>query len=43
MCVYLGSRFSCRHVVLKMKEKDLALSFSTEFFKLASEMSQVAV
>ena len=37
----LGNRFSCRHILLKMTDKDLVLSFFYWLFMLVNAMSQL--
>ena len=38
--VYLGSKFTCRHILLKISDKDLELFF-IRLFLFASEMLQM--
>ena len=39
--MYLGSRLSCKHILLKMTDKDLEFSFFISHSLSASEMLQI--
>ena len=43
MCIFLRRRFSCRHSLLKMTDKDLAFSFLISLSMLANKIVKTVI